>query len=103
MKYKVYTTEEFDKVFSKLDADIKKQISKVIDDLEENPFSGDPLGYKFFREKKVKGYRIYFLIYEDYLIVFVITISDKKDQQKTIDAIKGLIPYYKEQIKKKLS
>ena len=85
--YKVFTTDEFDKRFKKLDSQLQRGISKEIDQLEENPFSGKPLSYKFFREKKVMNYRIYYLVYEEYVVVFVITISSKKDQQDTIDII----------------
>ena len=97
--YRILTTEEFDKRFSKLDHQLQKEIEKEIVQLETNPYSGKPLGYQWFREKKVKNYRIYFLVYEDRVIVFVITISTKKDQQEAIDKIKKLIPYYREQIK----
>src|SRR3989344_4990747 len=103
MNFKIYTTEEFDKLFSKLDADIQRQIRKEIDQLELNPYVGKPLGYKFFREKKVKGYRFYFLIYDQYVVVFIIALSDKKDQQEVIDKIKALIPIYREEIKNKLN
>lgn len=103
MRFKVFTTEEFDKLFSKLDPEIKRQIGKEIDQLEENPFGGKALNYNFFREKKVQGYRIYYLIYETYLIVFIVTLSGKKDQQKAIDKIKKLLPYYRELIKKNLN
>jgi len=103
MGYKIYTTDEFEKIFNKLDAELQNQITRAIDQLEKNPYIGKPLGYKFFREKKIKNYRIYYLIYENYLVVFVITLSSKKAQQKTIDAIKHLIPMYKEEIKKKLN
>ena len=103
MKFKVYTTEEFDKLFSKLNPDIQKQIAREIDQLEDNPLVGKPLGYNFFREKKVKNYRVYYLIYETYLIVFIVTISGKKDQQQAIDKIKRLLPYYRQLIKKKLN
>ena len=103
MKYKIYTTEEFDKDFNKLDKSIRDQIKKEIDKLEDNPYEGKPLGYKFFREKKIKNYRFYFLVYEEYVVVFVISISNKKDQQEAIDKIKILIPYYKDEIKKKLN
>lgn len=61
------------------------------------------MGYKFFREKKVKNYRIFYLIYEEHVVVFVITISGKKDQQEAIDKIRSLIPYYQEEIKEKLN
>ena len=101
--HKIFTTDQFDKTFEKLDASLKKQIEKEIEQLEITPYVGKPLGYKFFREKKVKNYRIYYLIYEDYVVVFVIAISDKKDQQRIIDTIKDMIPFYREEVKKKLS
>ena len=100
--FKIFTTEEFDRDFEKLDNSIKIQIEKEIQQLINNPYVGKPLGYKFFREKKVKNYCIYYLIYEDHVVVFIIAVSDKKDQQQAINKIKYLIPYYKEEIKKKL-
>ncbi|MBW2974475.1 type II toxin-antitoxin system RelE/ParE family toxin [Candidatus Woesearchaeota archaeon] len=103
MKFKIYTTEEFDRLYNKLDSGIKRQIAKEIDQLENNPLVGKPLGYNFFREKKVQNYRIYYLIYETYLIVFIVTISGKKDQQKAIDKIKKLLPYYRQLIKDKFN
>lgn len=102
-KYVIFTTEEFDKRYKKLDPQIQREIAKEIDQLEENPFSGKPLGYPFFREKKVRNYRIYYLVYEQYVAVFVITISRKKDQQEAIDKIRTLIQYYHEEIKKKIN
>ena len=102
MKYKIFTTKEFDRLFNKLDPEVKKQIGKKIDQLENNPFVGKSLGYNFFREKKIQNYRIYYLIYKGYLVVFVISLSDKKGQQKAIDMIKELIPKYKEEILKRI-
>lgn len=101
--YKIFTTEEFDRRFAKLDYQIQQQIQKEIDQLETNPYSGKPLGYTFFREKKVQNYRVYYLVYDEHVVVFVITISTKKDQQDAIFRIRSLMPYYREEIKKKLS
>ncbi len=101
--YKRFTTEEFDKTFEKLDTSIQIMIDHEIKQLEENPYVGKPLGYKFFREKKAKNYRVYYLIYDVYVVVFVVAISGKKDQQKAIDKIKLLMPYYKEEIRKRLN
>lgn len=100
--FRVFTTKEFDNDFRKLDSSIQEKIDKEIEQLEINPYVGKPLGYKFFREKKVKNYRFYYLIYEEHVVVFIIAISTKKDQQATINTIKSLIPYYKEEIRKKL-
>lgn len=93
----------FDKNFKKLipknvQEDFKKQIKKL---LSENPFSGKPLGYKFFREKKIKKWRIYYLIYEDYLVLYFINVSDKKLQQSTIDKIKSDLSLLKEYVESK--
>jgi len=101
--FRILTTEEFDKDFEKLDTSIQRMIDNEIRQLETNPHVGKPLGYKFFREKKVKNYRIYYLIYDEYVVVFVVAISSKKDQQKAIDKIRLLMPYYKEEIRKKLN
>lgn len=101
--YAVYTTDEFDKRFNKLDNEFQRQIEKELEQLQDNPYAGKPLRYNFFREKRVKNYRIYYLIYEEHVVVFVITVSNKKNQQRDIDSIINLIPYYKEQIRKKLN
>ena len=100
--YEVYTTEEFDRDFGELDHSIKLQVEKEVDQLRMNPYVGKPLGYSFFREKKIKKFRIYYLIYDEYVVVFVIALSEKKDQQGVIDAIRKQIPQYREEIKKKL-
>ncbi len=89
-KYKILTTEQFDRDFEKLDKSLQMQVAKEIEKLAENPFSGKPLGYKFFREKKIGNYRFYYLIYENEIVVFVIAISTKKDQQTAINTIKKL-------------
>ena len=101
--YKIYTTEEFDKDFEKLDNSLQEQIEREITQLETNPYAGKPLGYKFFREKKVRNHRVYYLIYDEYVVVVVIALSDKKDQQAVINKIKHLLPLYKEEIKRKFN
>lgn len=96
-------TDEFDHDFQKLDHSLQIQISKEISQLEQNPYVGKPLGFTFFREKKVHNYRVYYLVYDDYVLVFVIALSTKKDQQEVINKIKHLLPYYKEEVKKKFN
>lgn len=100
--YHIFTTDEFEKAFHKLDHSLQEQVRKKIADLEINPFAGKPLGTAFFRERKVRHLRIYYLIYESVVAVFVIALSDKKTQQETIDAIKNSLPRYQEQLKKSL-
>ena len=40
--FKIFTTEEFDKLFSKLDKSLQKQIEKEIEQLQINPDVGKP-------------------------------------------------------------
>ena len=56
--------------------------------LAEEPYQGKPLGVAFFREKKFKGKRLYYRIYEDEGIVLLLAVSNKKAQQRTIDALR---------------
>ncbi|MBU2559663.1 hypothetical protein KKA03_02085 [archaeon] len=98
--YKVYRTETFDRRFRKLSNEEQKQIELIEQQLKINPFVGKPLGYKFFREKKIKGKRLYYLVYENIVLVLLVGLSDKKDQQATINLIKNRIPEYYDAVKK---
>ena len=97
--YRAYRTETFDKKIRKLSAEEQKRIENIEQQLKENPFVGKPLGYRFFREKKVGGKRIYYLVYDDLKVVLLVAVSDKKTQQATIDMIKENMPVYYEAIK----
>ena len=94
--YKIYRTAAFDKEFLKLQKAEQIAIEKFEKKLVENPYIGKSLNYAFLREKKLNGKRAYYLIYDDFVIVLMIAISDKKTQQATIDKIKEhLDSYYK--------
>jgi len=95
MNYRVFSTKSFDEKIEKLDSKEKGRIEKAVEQLKLNPFSGKPLGYRFFREKKIGKNRLYFLVYQELIIVFLVDYSGKKDQQKTINTIKLMMPEYK--------
>ena len=76
----------------------KEWFEKILDQLTENPFVGKPLSVKWFRKKKFKKYRIYYIIYENIQSVYVVNLSDKKDQQKIINSIMLLLDVYKKEI-----
>jgi len=89
MPFKVYTTPEFDRLFEELPKDDRLAIDKLTKEkLPENPYQGRALGFKFFREKRVNGKRVYFLIYDDYVLVLMVAIGNKKTQKKDIEQIK---------------
>ena len=99
---RVLSTKEFDTWEKLLPKEYQEQIKRIIRQLKETHDVGKPLGYPFFREKKIEKYRVYFLVYGDVDTVLLITISDKKTQQDTIDKIKENLDYYYDLIRKNL-
>ena len=61
---------------------------------------GSPLGTKWFRESRFENYRIYFLIYENLDAIYMVAISNKKDQQKIINTIKLFLEFFRGEIEK---
>lgn len=85
MVYAVYTTEMFDEEVEKLEKDEQDRVKKLFLQLKNNPYVGDQLRYRFFREKRLDEKRAYYLVYDDLNLVLMVGISGKKDQSKTID------------------
>lgn len=78
-----------------------------IEDFERNtlpstPYVGDQLVYPFFREKKIDGKRILYLIYDEFRAVLMVAVVNKKMQQSTIDFIKQHLPLYREYAKEEI-
>src|SRR3989339_524722 len=98
MVFRVFRSKWYDTKHTKLIKSEKEVVEKIEQHLKNEPFTGKPLGYKFFREKKFNGKRLLFLVYEEHKAIFLITITDKKTQQKVIDLIKVNLDIYKEQL-----
>lgn len=100
--FRVFRSERYDRKFNKLNRFDQRQVSNFEQALKLEPFSGKPLSYKFFREKKFRNKRILFLVYEEQECIFLITITNKKLQQHEIDLIKANLEIYKEEIQKRI-
>ena len=100
--FRVFRSEWCDKKFRKLSRFEQERISKFEQELKINPYSGKPLGYEFFREKKFNGKRLLFLVYDKYEVIFLITLVDNKAQQHEIDLIKANLDVYTETIERLL-
>jgi len=61
---RVLSTKEFDAWERLLPKDYQEQIQGFIKELKQNYDTGKPLGYPFFREKKMGKYRPIFLFME---------------------------------------
>jgi mRNA-degrading endonuclease RelE of RelBE toxin-antitoxin system len=97
-KFRVFRSFTYKGKLLKLDRSEQIPVEKFEQHLKDDPFSGQPLGYKFFREKKFGGKRLLFLVYEEHKCVFLITITDKKAQQYEIDMIKANLDVYRKEL-----
>lgn len=95
MTYAVYVTESFEKETEKLSEADKTIIQKIFLQLKDNPYAGDQIRYRFFREKRIREKRIYYLVYDELSAVLVVAFGGKKAQQETIDEIIKLLPEFK--------
>ncbi|MBI3051688.1 hypothetical protein HYY74_04495 [Candidatus Woesearchaeota archaeon] len=102
MPFKLFRTQQFEEDFAKLPKAEKEHVEKFERKLIESPYLGKPLGYYFFREKRLNSRRVYFLIYEQYVVVLMVATSDKKTQRSTIDSIKQKLAEYSKSVKEAL-
>ncbi len=82
-----------------LPKDFREWVGKIEDQLVENPYVGDQIRVPWFREKKKEKYRVYYLIYDEFKVVYVVGISAKKDQQMVINTIWLLVDQFKDEIR----
>ena len=94
--YKIFRTHRFDReLVKKFSPQEQREVEKFEkNQLVQSPYVGDQLRYPFFREKKVSGKWVYYLIYDDLQAVLMIAVGDKKTQQETIDEIKSKLKEY---------
>jgi len=93
--FNVIGTDTYLKEINKWPKNYKEAVDKLPQKLADNPFTGKPLNYPFLRESRVKEKRVYYLIYEDLKLVLLVAVSDKKNQQETIDHIKEELDEYR--------
>jgi mRNA-degrading endonuclease RelE of RelBE toxin-antitoxin system len=102
MAYAVYTTPTFEKEVAKLSEFDLNIIQDLYKQIAVNPYVGDQLRYKFFREKRIREKRIYYLIYDDLSAVLVVAFGGKKEQPEIIEKIISNLPEFKIYLEKSL-
>jgi mRNA-degrading endonuclease RelE of RelBE toxin-antitoxin system len=100
MRYRVIATQTYKEEKKKWSKSDQKTTEKIEKKLTDNPYVGDQCQYKFLREKRVGGKRIYFLVYDDLKLVLLVATSGKKDQQDTINHVIEQFDEFKELAKK---
>ncbi len=99
MVFVMFHSHTFDKVLEKMPKDFQEWVDRIEDQLVINPYVGDQIRVPWFREKKKDNFRIYYLIYEELNRVYLVAISDKKDQKAVINSIWIFLDQFKEEIK----
>src|SRR3989338_3888919 len=78
----VYETDTFSRIFEASEKSEKEWIEKMKDQIAENLRVGKPLRFDWFREKKLGGKRLYFLINEKTKKAVLVAFGDKKRTKK---------------------
>ena len=65
----------------------REWIETVKNQLRQNLLVGDSLRYWWFREKRLKGRRVYYVINESAQKALLVAIGGKKDQQYIINHV----------------
>ena len=99
-EYKVFRSVSFQEEIEKYDKSFQDRVDKIENKLMRNSEYGTPLGNKWFREARIENYRVYYLIYEDLNAVYMVAISGKKDQQKTINTIRIFLEFFRGEVEK---
>lgn len=83
----VLEAEIFAKVYSQCEKAEQNWIDKMRDQLAQDLHVGKPLRYDWFREKKFRNKRLFYVVNEMTKKVLLITIGDKKEQQAIINHV----------------
>ena len=87
MPYAVYETETFSRLYEAMEKSEQEWVNSIKLQLKENPNTGKPLKFEWFREKKFGDKRMYYLIYQNISRVLLVSFGSKKSQQKIINHI----------------
>ncbi|MBI2545916.1 hypothetical protein HYV81_01940 [Candidatus Woesearchaeota archaeon] len=87
MVYDIYETEYFSRLYATMEKDEREWVGKIKLQLKENLYTGKPLRFEWFREKKFGDKRLYYLIYENHNKVLLVAFGSKKAQQQIISYI----------------
>ncbi len=99
MVFAIFHSHTFDRALEKMPKVFQEWVDKIENQLIENPHVGDQISVPWFREKKKDNFRIYYLIYEELNRVYLVAISDKKDQKAVINSVWIFLDQFKEEIK----
>lgn len=101
--FRIFKTATFDEEYATLDGSERSRVDNLIEDLFENgDLTGKPLQVPFFREKKFGGKRVLYLVYKQFSSILIVGITDKKEQQATINEVLVHLDQYEQYVVSKL-
>ena len=102
-KFRILKTATYDEDYEKLDHAEQMRVDDIVNSMfDTGDVTGKPLGLPFFREKKFDGKRVLYLVYIQFSAILLLTITDKKAQQATINEVLLHLDEYKEYVIQKL-
>ena len=96
--FSVFFDPVFERKLAKKDTRFKQWVFRMVEQLKVEPFLGQPLGVRWFREKKFEKYRLYYLIFSDLEAIYFVHISEKKDQEVVIATIRQFGDDYRREL-----
>ena len=78
MTVKIYETETFSKLYGVMEKTEQEWVSKIKRQLLENPNTGKPLRFDWFREKKFGDKRLYYLVHKNLSKILLCRIWSEK-------------------------
>ena len=96
MVFVIVRTQLFVDYFNAFSEIEKERVRRFIQQLQaQGDLVGKPLRHSFLREKKFNGKRMYFLIYEEWSAILLVTFSEKKNQGLVIQQILANLSEYR--------
>lgn len=75
MHHQVYETETFTKLYGAMEKVEQEWVDKIKQQLIENPQTGKPLRFDWFREKKFGDKRMYYLVYKNVSKILLVSFG----------------------------
>lgn len=74
--FEIRKTDTFSEIFAVLEKREQEWIEKIVEKLKTNPFSGKPIRFEWFREKKFEDKRLYFFVSNPKKRILIIAFGD---------------------------
>ena len=101
--FRAFRTLPYEEKLLSLSSVEQQRIGLLEQHIKAFPITGKPLGYRFFREKRINDKRLLFLVYEELGAVLFVAVTNKETQQRDINYIKASLRQYHDFVLEKIT